>query len=65
MEIVISPRAHENVKGLPYASDVFHTHSSDLRTMQEIFRVGPLLGDAVNANDLSEMFKPGVVPKKP
>ena len=26
-----------------------YTHSSDLRTMQEIFRVGPLLGDAVNA----------------
>ena len=64
-EIVISPRAHENVEGLPYASDVFFTHSSDLRTMQEIFRVGPLLGDAVNANDLSDLFKPGVVPKKP
>jgi len=65
MEIVISPRAHDNVNGLPYASDVFYTHSSDLRTMQEIFRVGPLLGDAVNANDLSDLFKPGVVPKKP
>jgi hypothetical protein len=64
-EIVISPRAHENVGGLPYASSVFYTHSSDLRTMQEIFRVGPLLGDAVNANDLSDLFKPGVVPKKP
>jgi hypothetical protein len=64
-EIVISPRAHENVGGLPYASPVFYTHSSDLRTMQEIFRVGPLLGDAVNANDLSDLFKPGAVPKKP
>jgi hypothetical protein len=64
-EIVISPRAHENVEGLPFASDVFYTHSSDLRTMQQIFRVGPLLGDAVNANDLSDLFKPGAVPKKP
>jgi hypothetical protein len=64
-EIVISPRAHKNVAGLPYASPVFYTHSSDLRTMQEIFGVGPLLGDAVNANDLSDLFKPGAVPKKP
>jgi hypothetical protein len=64
-EIVISPRAHENVHGLPYASPVFYTHSSDLRTMQQIFRVGPLLGDAVNANDLSDLFKAGAVPKKP
>jgi phosphatidylinositol-3-phosphatase len=64
-EIVISPRAHENVEGLPYASDVLYTHSSDLRTMQEIFRVGPLIRDAVNANDLSDLFKPGAVPKKP
>jgi hypothetical protein len=64
-EIVISPRAHPNVDGLPYASSVFYTHSSDLRTMQEIFRVGPLLGDAANANDLSDLFKPGAVPKKP
>ncbi len=64
-EIVISPRAHKNVDGLPYASSVNYTHSSDLRTMQEIFRVGPLLGDAANANDLSDLFKPGAVPKKP
>jgi hypothetical protein len=64
-EIVISSRAHNNVDGFPYASPVFYTHSSDLRTMQEIFRVGPLLGDAANANDLSDLFKPGAVPKKP
>ena len=64
-EIVISERAHPNVNGLPYASPVFFTHSSDLRTMQNIFHVGPYLGDAVNANDLSDLFKPGVVPKKP
>ena len=64
-EIVISFRAHANVNGLPYASAVNYTHSSDLRTMQEIFHVGPLLGDAVNANDRSDLFKPGAVPKKP
>jgi hypothetical protein len=64
-EIVISDRAHPNVSGLPYASPVDYTHSSDLRTMQNIFRVGPFVGDAANANDLSDLFKPGVVPKKP
>jgi hypothetical protein len=64
-EIVISSRAHENVDGLPYASTINYTHSSDLRTMQEIFRVGPLLGDAASAKDLSDLFKPGAVPRKP
>ena len=65
-EIVISPHAHANVNGLPYASPVNLTHSSDLRTMQEIFRVGPpLLGDAANATDLSDLFGPGAIPKKP
>ncbi len=65
-EIVISSRAHKNVDGLPYASPVNFTHSSDLKTMQEIFRTGgPLLGDAVNATDLSDLFDPGAVPKKP
>ena len=64
-EIIISDRAHPNVNGFPYASQVDYTHSSDLRTMQDIFRAGPFLGDAANANDLSDLFKPGVVPKKP
>ncbi len=64
-EIIISPRAHENVNGVPYASPVNYTHSSDLRTMQEIFGVGPFLGDAANANDLSDLFGPGAIPKKP
>ena len=64
-EIVISSRAHANVKGLPYASPVNYTHSSDLKTLQEIFRVGPLVRDAANANDLSDLFDPGAVPKKP
>jgi hypothetical protein len=64
-EIVISDRAHPNVNGLPYASPLNYTHSSDLRTWQQIFRVGPLLNDAATAIDLSDLFKPGVVPKKP
>jgi hypothetical protein len=41
------------------------THSSDLRTWQNVFHVGPYLGDAANATDLSDLFKPGSVPKKP
>ena len=64
-EIVISQHAHPNVNGVPYASPVNYTHSSDLRTMQEIFHVGPFLGDAANANDLSDLFAPGSIPKKP
>ena len=70
-EIVISPLAHANVGGMPYASAVDYSHSSDLRTMQEIFHVratgggSPYLGDAKNANDLSDLFKPGVIPTQP
>ena len=64
-EIVISPDAHPNEGGLPFASDVFLTHSSDLRTMQEIFHATrPLfLGDAVHANDLSDLFARGAIPR--
>jgi phosphatidylinositol-3-phosphatase len=64
-EIVISPRAAANVGGLPFASSVPLTHSSDLRTMQEIFHVTrPLfLGDALHANDLSSLFEPGAIPQ--
>jgi hypothetical protein len=64
-EIIISDRAHKNVGGKPYASSVNYTHSSDLRTWQNIFHVGPYLADAANATDLSDLFQPGVVPKKP
>jgi phosphatidylinositol-3-phosphatase len=70
-EIVISRHAHHNVGGLPYASSVTFTHSSDLRTMQNIFHVavpgptGPYLGDAANATDLSDLFEDGAIPKKP
>jgi len=64
-EIVISDRAHANVHGLPYASPVNFTHSSDLRTLQNIFHVEPYLDDAASATDLSDLFQPGAVPKKP
>jgi phosphatidylinositol-3-phosphatase len=64
-EIIISKHAHKNVNGLPYASSVNFTHSSDLRTLQNIFHVGPYLGDAANATDLSDLFQPGAVPQKP
>jgi hypothetical protein len=70
-EIIISHLAHPNVNGLPYSNAINYTHSSDLRTMQEIFHVkasggsSPFLGDAVNATDLSDLFAPGVIPSKP
>ena len=64
-EIIISPRAHENVGGLAICESVELHHSSDLRTMQEIFHVGPFLGDAADALDLSDLFDPGAIPKKP
>ena len=50
--IVLSPLA----KGHGYTNDISYTHSSLLRTVQEIFAVRPLLGDAANATDLSDLF---------
>jgi hypothetical protein len=63
-EIVISHLAQPNVGGLPFASDVFLTHSSDLRTMQEIFHATKpfFVGDAIHANDLSSLFVNGAIP---
>jgi hypothetical protein len=49
--MVMSPHAKAG-----YASHVSLSHSSTLRTMEEIFSVGPFLGDAANANDLSDLF---------
>jgi phosphatidylinositol-3-phosphatase len=64
-EIVISPEAHPNEGGVPFASDVFLTHSSDLRTMQEIFHVTKpfFLGDAIRVTDLSSLFADGAIPQ--
>ena len=51
--IVLSPLA----KGGGYANDLPYTHSSTLRTLEEIFGVSPFLGDAANATDLSDLFQ--------
>jgi hypothetical protein len=64
--IIISKHAHANVHGLPYASGVEYSHSSFLRTMQEIFDVDPSsgypwLGGAATANDLAALFKRGTI----
>jgi phosphatidylinositol-3-phosphatase len=50
--IVLSPLA----RGGGYTNNIYYTHSSTLRTFQEIFGVGPFLGDAANATDLSDLF---------
>jgi phosphatidylinositol-3-phosphatase len=64
--IIISKDAHENVNGLPFASATEYSHSSTLRTLQEVFDVDPRsgypwLGAAATADDLSALFKPGVI----
>lgn len=64
-EIIISTLAHPNVDGHPYASQANLSHSSDLRTWQEVFHAGPYLADAANAKDLSDLFSAGVIPSKP
>ena len=51
--IVLSNKA----KGGGYSNTIQYTHSSTLRTLEEIFGVTPLLGDAANATDLSDLFK--------
>jgi hypothetical protein len=50
--IAVSPLA----RGGGYFNNIHYTHSSLLRTVQEIFRVGPLLNDAASATDLSDLF---------
>ncbi len=50
--IVLSPYA----KGHGYANAISYTHSSTLRSLEEIFGVSPLLGDAANATDLRDLF---------
>src|SRR5579883_1345322 len=65
-EIVISPLA----KGNAYESRVNYTHSSDLKSWQELFDVytpnGGFLGDAnsPDVNDLSDLFKKGALGPK-
>jgi hypothetical protein len=50
--IVLSPFA----KGGGYSNSIHYTHSSTLRTVEEIFNLTPLLGDSSNATDLSDLF---------
>jgi phospholipase C len=50
--IVLSPFA----KGHGYSNQIHYTHSSMLRTLQEIFGVKPLLRDAAKEKDLRDMF---------
>ena len=50
--IALSPLAKAG-----YTSQVSYTHSSTLRSLEEIFGVTPLLGDAANATDLADLFK--------
>ncbi len=72
-EIVISPLA----KGNAYASSVPMSHSSDLKTMEENFQLGPYLNNSIpssetavgggynrvaSVNDLSDLFKTGAIP---
>ena len=50
--IVLSPYA----KGGGYANTLPYTHSSTLRTLEEIFGVSPYVGAAANATDLRDLF---------
>jgi phosphatidylinositol-3-phosphatase len=51
--LLLSPLA----RGGGYCSTNHYTHSSLLRTLQEIFGVAPLLGDAANATSLADLFR--------
>ncbi len=46
-----------DAKGGGYSNTIHYTHSSTLLTLEEIFGVTPLLGDAAHATDLSDLFK--------
>lgn len=49
--IVLSPLAKKN-----YSNTIHYTHSSTLKTVEEIFGVSPMLGGAATATDLSDFF---------
>lgn len=51
--IALSPDA----KGHGYSNSLHYTHSSLLRTLQEIFHVKPFLGGAARARDLRDLFR--------
>lgn len=56
--IVLSPFG----KGGGYSNAIAYSHSSLLRTLQEIFGVGPLLCDAANATPLTDLFRTFLTP---
>ena len=51
--VVLSPDA----KGNGYSNAIHYTHSSTVRTLEEIFGAAPLLRDAQNATDLGDLFR--------
>jgi len=52
-------------KGGGYSNTNLYTHSSMLRTVQEIFGLRPFLADAANAPSLSDLFRPTIFLKSP
>jgi hypothetical protein len=50
-----------------YSNTVYYSHSSTLKTMQELFGVGPLLAHAADATttDLADLFTPGTAGPTP
>jgi len=59
--IVLSPL----VRASGYVSYARYDHSSTLRTMQDVFGVGPYLGGAATATNLSELFINSTPPYPP
>ena len=49
--IVLSSKAK-----VGYKNTIHYTHGSTLRTIEEIFHLTPMLGDAANQTDLSDLF---------
>jgi len=58
--IAVSPFAR-----VGYSNTISYTHSSTLRTLQEIFGVTPLLGGAQSATDLGDLFSQPRAPAPP
>ena len=50
--LILSPFA----RGGGYSNSTYYNHGSTLRTVEEIFGVQPLLGDAAQETDLSDFF---------
>lgn len=57
----------KSVKKPGFSNNVHYTHASTLKTLQEIFGIKPMLGDAAKEDvvDLSDFFQDGVIPHDP